>query len=114
MQSMPAVNGHAVLELSPEERRTHKRKPVLWAARVETRNGPADCIILDLSLGGAKLRAPVEVSANQPVMLVIDRFGALRAEVVWARKGHMGLRFVDAPETVAHVIGTTLPLSRDA
>jgi hypothetical protein len=114
MQSMPAVNGHAVLEPSDEERRQHKRKPVLWAARVETRNGPADCVILDLSLGGAKLRAPVAVSAKQPVMLVIDRFGALRAEVVWARRGHMGLRFVDAPEQVAHIIGTTLPLSPGA
>jgi hypothetical protein len=95
---------------SPEDRRIHKRKPVLWAARVETFAGAAECIILDLSLGGAKLRGQAKVAAKQPVTLVIDRFGALRAEVVWARSGHMGLRFTDEPEQVAHILGSTLPL----
>ncbi len=95
---------------SPSDRRQHKRKPVLWAARVETREGPFECIILDLSLGGAKLRGGAPVAAKQIVTLVIDRFGALRAEVMWARSGHMGLRFADNPEQIAHVLGATLPL----
>ncbi len=51
LQDTEAVGGAALAD-----RRRHKRKPVLWAARVETRIGPAECIILDLSLGGAKLR----------------------------------------------------------
>ena len=97
-------------EADASERRRHKRKPVLWAARVETRSGATDCIILDLSLGGAKLRGTAPVAANQEVMLVIDRFGAVRAEVVWARSGHMGLRFTDKPEQIAHILGSTLPL----
>jgi hypothetical protein len=97
-------------DAAASERRRHKRKPVLWAARVETRAGAADCIILDLSLGGAKLRGVAPVIAKQEVMLVIDRFGAIRAEVVWARSGHMGLRFTDKPEQIAHILGTTLPL----
>lgn len=92
------------------DRRRHKRKPVLWAARVETRSGPSECIILDLSLGGAKLRGGGTVEAKQIVTLVIDRFGALRAEVMWARSGHMGLRFADSPDQIAHVLGATLPL----
>ena len=95
---------------SASDRRQHKRKPVLWAARVETREGPFECIILDLSLGGAKLRGTAPVAAKQVVTLVIDRFGALRAEVMWARSNHMGLRFADTPDQIAHVLGATLPL----
>lgn len=95
---------------TPADRRQHKRKPVLWAARIETREGPCDCIILDLSLGGAKLRSAAPVAAQQTVTLVIDRFGALHAEVIWARSGRMGLRFVDAPDQIAHILGATLPL----
>ena len=95
---------------SPADRRQHKRKPVLWAARIETLDGPSECIILDLSLGGAKVRSPAPVKAKETVTLVIDRFGALNAEVMWARSGRMGLRFVDAPDQIAHIIGASLPL----
>jgi hypothetical protein len=97
-------------EAGASERRRHKRKPVLWAARVEFPGGATECIILDLSLGGAKLRGAAPVTAKQHVTLVIDRFGALQAEVVWARSGHMGLRFTDTPEQIAHILGSTLPL----
>jgi hypothetical protein len=96
--------------LRPDERRKHKRKPVLWSARVEWSSGAAECIILDLSLGGAKLRGPVEVKARDTVTLVIDRFGAIRAEVVWAKMGYLGLRFTDSQDQISHILGTTLPL----
>lgn len=109
--NLQRANGKAALAASQADRRQHKRKPVLWSARVESRQGPSDCIILDLSLGGAKIKtAATPVPAHQTVTLVIDRFGALRAEVVWSRLGHMGLRFIDAPDQIAHVVGSTLPL----
>lgn len=109
MRSSSSVNGHAVL--NDDERRKHKRKPVLWSARVETGRDVAPCVILDLSLGGAKLKGTAEgAKTRDRVMLVIDRFGAIPAEVVWARSGHMGLRFTDRPENVAHIIGAALPL----
>ncbi len=44
-------------EAAASDRRRHKRKPVLWAARVEASGRAADCIILDLpTLGGGRLR----------------------------------------------------------
>jgi hypothetical protein len=110
MQGKPLVNGHDALEAMWDEKRRHKRKPVLWSARVETDTGAAACIILDLSLGGAKLRVPPQAKANQAVTLVIDRFGAINAVVAWCRSGEMGLRFTDPPEQVAHIIGAALPL----
>jgi hypothetical protein len=111
MRSTDALQDEQVVGgATPADRRQHKRKPVLWAARIETRDGACECIILDLSLGGAKLRSAAEVAKQQMVTLVIDRFGALNAEVMWARSGRMGLRFVDEPDQIAHIIGATLPL----
>jgi hypothetical protein len=110
MQSSSSVNGHAVL--TDDERRKHKRKPVLWSARIEARDEIVPCIILDLSLGGAKLKGQAASARTRDrVMLVIDRFGAIPAEVVWSRSGHMGLRFTERPESVSHIIGAALPLN---
>jgi hypothetical protein len=111
MQGKSLANGHDALETMWDEQRRHKRKPVLWSARVESETGTAPCIILDLSLGGARLRVPPQAKANQPVTLVIDRFGAINAVVAWCHSGEMGLRFTDAPEQVANIIGGALPLA---
>jgi len=96
--------------VSPADRRNHKRKPVLWSARLESREGSASCIILDLSAGGAKLRGISPASRKDEVTLVIDRFGSLRAEIMWARMGLLGIRFLDTPEQIAEIIGGKLPL----
>lgn len=92
------------------EQRKYKRKPVLYGGRLETPNGAYDCITLDLSLGGAKLRLAKEVELKQPVVLVLDRFGVLQAEIAWQRPGLVGLRFTEDPDYVAGILGRTLPL----
>jgi len=111
LNSQASVKGRAAAPaLRPEERRQHKRKPVLWSARLESDAGASECIILDLSLGGAKLRGSLDVKTHDHVTLVIDRFGTIRAEVVWARMGYVGLHFTDSQDQISHILGTTLPL----
>src|ERR1700691_3402429 len=112
MQGKSLANGHAADEAMWDEKRRHKRKPVLWSARVECDTSQAQCIILDLSLGGAKLRVAPQAKARERVTLVIERFGAINAEVAWCRSGQMGLRFTDTPDQVARIIGGGLPLFR--
>lgn len=97
-------------EASWEDRRQHKRKPVLWGARLATSDGEFECIALDLSLGGAKLRMAEPPEAGQTATLVLDRFGALAAEIVWRRADLIGLRFTDAPTEIARILGDSLPL----
>lgn len=92
------------------DQRKYKRKPVLYGARLETPHGAYDCITLDLSLGGAKLRLNNVVQLKQPVALVLDRFGVLQAEIVWQRPGLVGLRFTDDPDYIGGILGRTLPL----
>jgi hypothetical protein len=78
--------------------------------RIETDTGNQEAIILDLSLGGARLRLPTPIKSREAVTLVIDRFGRLNAQVAWCRSGQIGLRFLDRPEHVQHVIGGAIPL----
>jgi hypothetical protein len=93
-----------------EALRKYKRKPVLWAAKLETASGRHECITLDLSLGGAKLRVDTPVAPHEQVTLVFDRFGPLRAEVAWVEGGTIGLRFIEEPQRVGHALGGSLPL----
>lgn len=94
--------------------REHNRKPVLWSGRVETAAGTFDCIALDLSQGGAKIRLVTKLLQDQAVRLVIDHIGSLRAVVVWteAEVGihSAGVRFTDPPEQVARALRRALPV----
>lgn len=99
------VNGAALTR-----RRRSRRKPVMWAARLETEDGAHDCAAFDISAGGAKLKLEARVALHRPVLLVLDRFEALRAEAIWRRGNTLGLRFEDTPEAVRQMLGDTLSL----
>lgn len=93
----------------PRDRRKHVRKPVLWAARLETAAGSFDCVVLNLSLGGARLQVTAPI-LPPVVTLVMERFGALRAEIVWQLNDGIGLRFTADPDEVARTLKGALPL----
>jgi len=99
------VNGTAAAE-----RRRARRKPVMWAARLETEDGAVACAAFDISLSGARLRLDAPVALHRPVLLVFDRFGGLRAEPIWRRGKILGLRFGEAPETVRQMLGEVLSI----
>jgi hypothetical protein len=94
--------------------REHNRKPVLWAGHVETATGAIDCIALDLSLGGAKLRLTAPLPPDEAVTLVIERVGTFRARVMWqASDGGVrsaGIRFSDPAEVITRMLRRALPV----
>ena len=102
-ETTPAKVGH-------DERRAHRRKTALWAAKLKTDRETFPCVVLNVSKGGVMLQVNATVSTHQRVSLDIDRFGTLQAEVVWQMKdtNKVGLRFVDSPEQVARILGDTL------
>ena len=93
------------------ERRQFRRKAVIWAAKIETDHGVYDCITLDLSLGGARLRCSRAIALLEPATLVLDKFGKFPAEVVWTTPTEIGLQFTESPEQVANRFGDILPLA---
>ena len=92
------------------ERRQFRRKAVIWAAKLETDHGVFDCITLDLSLGGARLRCSRTIPLLEPAILVLDKFGKFPSEVVWTTPTEIGLQFTESPEQVASRFGDVLPL----
>ena len=102
------------LPLSEEEAAAHRRtvrKRVLWAARIDAAGRQYDCVVIDLSLGGAKLDLTAPVAQGDVVTLVLERFGSFRAEIAWREEGSVGLRFVEEPQRIADLIGGRLPLT---
>jgi len=91
--------------------RSTVRKRVLWAAQLEVSSKRYDCIVVDLSLGGARLHFPEAISKGQKAVLVLDRIGKLGGEVMWQQERSIGIRFTDDPQRVAQLIGGRLPLT---
>ena len=86
------------------------RKRVLWAAKLAHGAKRYDCVVVDLSLGGARIYLAQPIGQGDLVTLTLDRMGALRAEVVWQEGHSIGLRFVDEPAKITQIIGARLPL----
>lgn len=93
------------------ERRQFRRKAVIWAAKLETEQGIFDCITLDLSVLGARLRSSRAIPLLAPATLVLDKFGKFPGEVVWTTETEIGLQFTEEPEQVAARFGDVLPFS---
>ena len=93
-----------------QERRRERRKPVMWAARLETAAGAVACVAFDLSLGGAKLRLDETVALHHPAQLVLEHHGVIAAEPVWQEGGVLGLRFTVPAAYVRAVLGDALKL----
>lgn len=92
----------------PSEYRRYERTTVLWSGNLVYRDQSVACIIVNISAGGAMVRADDPAFVMSPVVLRNSRIGDLIAEVMWRRDDELGLKFVDDPETVAEIIGRAL------
>jgi PilZ domain len=96
-----------------QSQRRYKRAKVLWPATLVADAEHLDCIILDLSANGARIRVaggvPMPISE---VVLEIPRFGAFSATAAWNSETELGLRFAEDPIRVAELLGDTLPSVR--
>ena len=61
-----------------------------------------DCIVLNMSPGGAKVKLLKRFAGDgSPVVLHIDRLGGYAGEVVWSEGELIGLRFLKDPQLIA-------------
>ena len=113
---LPVVSSHGnnnasgELRKDPAAMRRYRRKPVIWAASLEASNGVFDCIILDLSSGGAKLKLSQVVPLNQPAVLSVGRFGTFPCRIVRSEVGEAGIQFSEPPHVILGRLGEILPL----
>lgn len=82
--------------------RRHPRSAVFWSGSVQGGRESVDCIVLNMSPGGAKIRLLKRfVSDGSPVVLHIDRLGGYAGEIAWSEGNTMGLRFLKNPREIA-------------
>jgi hypothetical protein len=81
------------------EKRQGRRQPLAHAdtiAHVDGGKRIADCVVRDVSAGGARLLVKDPGSLPRSFLLLISQSGNVtrRCEVVWTRQNQVGVRFV--------------------
>jgi hypothetical protein len=106
-----AASDLARLTQRPSDRRRATRVGVMIMATLRASRGYFDCMVLDLSSGGAKLAMGdhIVLTPGLNVTLIMTPYGSFRAKVVWQRLSIAGISFIDPPETVAVALGDLLP-----
>jgi hypothetical protein len=95
-----------------EEKRRHRRSAVIWPAVVTTPDGERPCTVMNLSLGGARIKVARLPAADVALGLRIAGVGQFSGRVVWLRGGSAGVEFAIAPEVAARSIGRALQHGR--
>ncbi len=90
------------------EIRRFERTTVLWSGQLVFQEQSVACVIVNISSGGAMVRAEDSAIFVTSVVLRCSRIGDLAAEVVWRQDEEIGLKFADDPEIVAGVLGQAL------
>ncbi|MBP7000577.1 PilZ domain-containing protein [Amaricoccus sp.] len=80
-----------------EERRQAERRRMLRRGRIVFRKGHGviDCVVLDISSGGARLRAPAALMIPDRFQLRIDDGSSYEVAVCHRGEGIAGVRFLD-------------------
>ncbi len=91
------------------ERRQYSRTHLIWTGSLAFGDRSVDCVIMNASANGAKIRVAEALPFPEIVTLRIPRLGGFRAEVVWSRDNKLGVRFLEEPERVAELIEHVLP-----
>jgi hypothetical protein len=74
-------------------RREQAREGVLKAAKLLYGNTVVDCVVLDISERGARIRTSAMMALPKEVALCFRSGAAFRAELRWARAQEAGLEF---------------------
>ncbi len=81
-------------ELSPDERRRHRRVGLTLKARVLKQDGNEEpCLVINISAGGALLKAVNPPPAGEKVVVYIDDIGRYEGLVIRSAKHHFAVDY---------------------
>ena len=82
------------LQVSKADRRQEERKAVSLPGKLLFKGGEADCVVFDISPGGAHVSAAGKVPDNLPLRLKVTQSGEFLGMIAWRKDDRLGLRFV--------------------
>ncbi len=95
------------------ERRQHERLPLMMPAETLFEGATLDTVILDISLGGAKIRLtdaelhPTDIA--KAIVLDIPKAGTMEGEVIWIDDEYVGIKFDDGQKTMLNLVLYAIP-----
>jgi hypothetical protein len=92
-----------------KNRRKFERVTVLWSGTLNCGARTLDCLIVNVSAGGAMVRVETPDLCKKSVVLRSPRFGELAGEVTWRQGKELGIEFKETPEAVSKLLGKALP-----
>jgi hypothetical protein len=113
----PGARGPEVGPVEPappgkEELRLHPRFSVLWTGRIDVSSEWVECVILNISADGAKLRLFQAIDLPARFSVSVDRYGVFPAELAWREGNSAGVRFLGDTGPIAQAIAQALPTER--
>ena len=97
-------------QINPKsERRKSERLPILLEAAVSVDSDVINCVILDISAGGAKLQlkgTEVHLEDDQVklIRLNIPGFGDFDGEIIWTDDEYIGIKFHENHKTMVMLV----------
>lgn len=101
--------GHELREGGRPERRERPRRHVLWRGVLQTKEAQHPCLVLNVSLGGAKLAVRTDLASDREVTLMLGALGTFPAVIIWVENGAVGVRFLDDQPQLARRLSGILP-----
>lgn len=80
------------------------RAPLRWKASLWKGDVQYDCVVLNLSLGGAKIQVDLPIERGTVIKLDVPELCTLEGEACWHDFGCLGIKFA-APENVRSQLG---------
>jgi hypothetical protein len=87
------------------ERQKHPRTAVFCSGKLAAGGHAWDCDILDISVGGAKLRFRTPLDPGAELRLTIEPHGTLPGRVAWQNGQYLGMEFVCDPDQAVRFVG---------
>ncbi|MEI6305309.1 MAG: PilZ domain-containing protein [Deltaproteobacteria bacterium] len=85
-------------------KREYDRKEVLVETRILDGKEWHDCRIINISVGGVKLRISGNFSQGGEVLVNIGHFGEFSGSIAWQNSEELGVRFTHNPAEIAEVV----------
>jgi hypothetical protein len=74
-------------------KRQHAREDVALRGQLLSPNRATDCAVLNIAMGGAKVRVDGSPMSDERLMLKIGNFGGFEGTVRWRSRHELGLQF---------------------
>ena len=93
MMPMDEAANQGTVEI--DDHRLFHRMPVRWDAALDAghKTNESDCLVLDISPGGAKIQTPDPLPADASVVLTPERGGRFHGKVAWQQGSYLGIAF---------------------